>query len=408
MNLELLTKTVGLQLRRNKMKSFFMMLGIIISVAALVLVQTIGENIANKFHSFISETYPANTVYLAAGNGDMGGGKGSENLKLSDINAVVNSVSGIVNHDLVVNGGIQNLSSSGHNINTMVTGVSEFVGQAKNRDVVEGRMITANDVQKKHQVAMIGSTTAEELFPNESPLDQIVFYNNVSFEIIGVLESIGADPHGNDADNTFQVPHTTLLSKILKRDYYTGATFILENYDPTSLDEFVNEVSNVVRERHFISDTADNDFSLVSPKFLYELVDGVFNKFDIFIPVLSFVVFLIAGVVMVNIMLTVIKERTSEIGLRKALGARPGDIRLQIFLEMLIVCIVGALVGVILANIILTFLQPIFENKFGIPQLERSSITNLVALVAAMVCGMLSAIIPTQRAVRMNPVTALA
>lgn len=408
MNLVLLAKTVFSQLSRYRTKSFFMMLGIIISVTAIVLVQTIGNNVREKFYTYINQSYPADTVFLAAGNGFMGGGRGRDNLKLSDINVIVNSVGGIVDHDPIVHAGKQNLTSFGNNARSSVVGVSPLSEQARNRSVVDGRFITGDDVRKKSQVALIGSTVSRELFPNASPLGMTVFYNNVSFEVIGELESVGADPHGGDADDVFYIPYTTLMSKMLKRDYFSGTTFILEEYDPASVDEFVQEVSEIMRERHLIDDAANDDFSLISPKFMFELVDDVISKFNIIVPILSVIVFLISGIVILNIMLVVIKERVPEIGLRKALGATPEDLRLQIFLEMLVICVIGAIVGLILSNVILFMLQPIFNESFGIERIERSLSTNAYAMCLALICGLLSAIIPAQRAAKLNPVTALA
>jgi putative ABC transport system permease protein len=385
-----------------------MVLGIVISVTAIVLVQTVGNNVKSKFHSYINKTYPANTVYLAAGNGFMGGGKGSDNLRQGDIDAVVNSVSGIVGYDPVVYAGSENISSFGNSSRASVEGLSELAEQARNREVIEGRFISKEEVRKKSQVAVIGSTVANELFPQESPLGKTLFYKNMSFEIIGLLESVGADPHGGDADNVVQVPYTTLMAKILKRDYFSGATFILQDYDSDSVAQFALEVSQVMRDRHQISDSTNDDFSLMAANFMLELVGSVFKKFDIIVPILSVVVFLISGVVILNIMLAIIRERVPEIGLRMALGARSEDIRLQIFIEMLVICTIGAVVGVLVSNFILLLLQPIFAEKFGIEHLEFSPIVNVVAVVMALICGVLSAMVPAQRAAKLNPVAALA
>lgn len=408
MNRSLFFRMALSRVLRFKLKSFFMAAGIIISVIAVILVQTIGANIKSKFATFIHDTYPANTVYLAAGNGFMGGGQGSENLKLTNVQAVLRSVEGIESWDPIVFAGMNNVTGDKASAYVSVMGHSEIAETARNRTVTEGVYFSEQDIQQARRVALIGEHAASTLFGNESPVGRNVFYNNVSLEVLGVLARAGVDPHGRDLDNELHLPYTLLKDKILGRNNISGVTFMIRQDRLAQLDTIADEITAVMRREHDLSEGTRNDFTVIHSGIMMKMVDKAYRTFDFFLPLITAIAFLVSAVLILAIMFAVVKERTREIGLRKALGATPASLRWLILGEVLVLSLLGALIGIVLAQITLELLQPMFARKFGIADLATSMPAIVVSVVLALLAGLLGALLPAQRAARMNPVAALA
>lgn len=408
MNSALFIKMLLTRLVRFKLKSLFMMLGIIISVTAVILVQTLGAEVRIKFNHFIHDTFPANAVYLSAGTGFMGGGQGAENLRMADVNAVVEGVSGIEQYDPMVFGSMSSVVGPQRRAYVSIVGTSEKNEVARNRSVSDGVYFSERDVREGRRVALIGTDAAQSLFGSESPIGQSVIYKNVTFEVIGLLNKAGADPHGRDLDNELHVPYTILKDKILTRDYISGVTFVLDESRLNDLDAVVRDMTAVMRRQHHLSDYEKNDFTVIHSGILMQMVAEVYRTFDIFLPSITAIAFLVSAIVILNIMLAVVKERTPEIGLRKALGATPGDLRLLISVEVLVLSIVGAIIGACIADIIIVVLRPTFARNFGIEDLQLSWPGVLVSVALATLSGLLGAALPASRASRLDPVAALA
>lgn len=409
MNATLLVRMIFLRLVRFRLQSFFMSLGLIISVVAIILVQTIAAGMRGKFIDFIHDTYPSNTVYLAGGSGFMGGGEGSDRLTMADVRAVVDSVSGITQADPSVMAGMRNVTSvRGTSAYVAVMGSSENGAAAHHRPVEEGVYFSAQDVQQARRVALIGAHTAKALFGADAPLGQTVFVENVALEIVGVLASVGMDPHGGDMDNQLLLPYTLLQDKILQRRYVSGVTFIIDDARVADMDGVAADIVRVMRARHDLSAHAKNDFSVIHSGIMLKMVARAYRTFQIFIPLITAVTFVISAVVILAIMIAVVRERRREIGLRKALGATPASLRRLILLEILTLSVGCAAGGIALAQLALHYLAPSFAAKFGIAHLAPSLAAILTAIGLAMLAGLLGALWPASRAARMDPVAALA
>lgn len=404
MNQPLLLRTVLLRFWRFKAKTLFMGLGITVGVLATVLLQTVTGSVRERFSAFVERSYPADSIVLVAGSGFMGGGEGRNNLRLSNVETVVNSV-GIKEWDPVVYVGFRDVKRAGNSTNVGLAGYSEKAENVRRRSVQDGDFFTAEDVKNRANVALIGSTTAAKLFPGESPVGAQLFIDNVPFQVKGVLETVGVDPHGNDQDNTIQVPYTTLLDKMLKVSFISGATFLVE--DPSRVEEVRNEIIRIMREQHQLGEGQKDDFSVITPALMQDLLDKTFRTFNIFVPLIAATAFLISALVILSIMQISIKGRTPEIGLRKAMGARSRDLQTQIILEVLIVSAVASFVGLVLAQIGIHAVTPLLAAKFGIKQLSPPGMVLAVAVCAAMATGLLGGILPARRAAKLNPVKAL-
>lgn len=404
MNRSLLFHTVFSRMWRFKTKTFFMALGIVVSVVATVLLHTVAGSVRGAFESFIEQAYPANTVLLMAGSGFMGGGEGRTSLMVADAETVAAAI-GAEAWDPVVYGGGHDVRFEGIGDRVGVVGHSERAPMVRRRSVQAGEFFTAEDVQRRAKVALLGSTTAERLFPGRSPIGEQIYVDNVPIEVRGVLETVGVDPHGNDQDDTIHMPYTTLMDTLLKIQHLSGVRFSLS--DRSRAAEAVGETRIVMRELHQIGEGQEDDFSVLTAALMNDLVDRSFGTFDVFVPLIAGTAFLISLVVIVSIMLVSIKGRVPEIGLRKAVGARPRDVQTQIVLEVLVISAVAALVGLLLAQIGGSFLTPVLAEKFGAAPVVPPVSTLLLAVLAAMATGILAGAWPARRAAKLHPVEAL-
>lgn len=408
MNQEIFFRTILLRLWRFKAKSAFMALGIVISVMAVIMAQTVGVNLRAKFTDFINTQYPANTLLLAAGDGFMGGGQGSDRLMLSDVQAVANTVDGIVKWDPMVYTRSSEVRGPQNSSYISIVGHSEVAEETRSRSVDDGVYFSADDIRQARRVALIGKTGARALFGDESPVGQTVFYNNVTLEIIGELEKAGVDPHGRDLDNELHLPYTLLKDKILGRNNISGVTFVISEERRDEMEAVAEEIVQAMRREHDLVDGARNDFTVIHSGTMLKMVDKAYRTIEIFLPITVSVAFLVSALLIFGIMAAVVKERTREIGLRKALGATPSTLRLTIVAEVLMLSMIGAVIGIAAALLALWGLTPVFTSEFGIERMVLSMPSVIVAVVLALCSGLIGALLPASRAARMHPVEALA
>jgi len=403
-NQPLLLRSVFVRLWRFKLRTLFMGLGITVAVLATVLLQSVAANVQTAFAAFVEGAYPSDSIVLLAGTGFMGAGPGRNKLKLADAQAVVSSL-GITEWDPVLYIGPRDVKNAGNNFSIGVAGFSEKEESIRRRSVKEGEFFTADDVKSRANVALLGATTAKKLFPGESSVGAQLFIDNVPFQVKGVLDAIGVDPHGEDQDDVIQVPYTTLMEKMAKVTSISGATLVIG--DRSRVPEAAKEITRIMRERHSIGEAEDDDFSVLTSEFMQELVRKTFKTFDIFVPLIAATAFLISAGVILSIMQISIKGRTAEIGLRKAVGARSRDLQTQIVIEVLVVSLVASLAGLLLAQIGLFAVAPMLAAKFGVKHVGSPVLVLIVAVAGAMATGVVGGILPARRAAKLDPVKAL-
>lgn len=406
MNRPLLFRTVLLRLWRNKAKTLLMGLGITVAVLAMVLLQTALVSVEKAFNTFFDRAYPSDGIVLMAGSGFMGGTAGRENLRLSDVETVVSSL-GLTLWDPVVYAGARDVKHEGNSASVSVAGYSERAESVRRRSVQDGEFFSPDDIRGRANVALIGSTTAETLFPGESPVGAQLFIDNIPFEVKGVLETIGADPHGGDQDNAIWVPYTTVMERMMKVDYVSGTTFIVE--DTGRMDEIRDEIAEILRARHQIGEGQKDDFIVMTPVFVRDRFAQTSKTWKVFVPLTAGTAFLISAVVILSIMQISVKARTSEIGLRKAVGARSRDVQTQIVLEVLLVSLAASLLGLLLAKLGGDAVTPMLAAKFGFGarHVGPPLLVLILAVGVAIATGLLGGVWPARRAARLNPVKAL-
>ena len=404
MNQALLLRSIFTRMWRYKAKTLFMAFGVVVAVLVTVSLQSIMTAVRARFDAFIARAYPADGLVVMGGSGPMGGRAGRDSVKFTDIETIVNTVDE-AEWDPAVYAGERDVKHTGNEWSVNVIGASEAAESIRRQGVSEGEYITAEDVSGRAAVALIGKTTARNLFPGQSPLGAQLFIDGVPFTIKGVLEPLGLDVHGRDMDDILQVPYTTLAERILHIDYAQAVTFRFN--DLGRIESAKDEITSILKTRHQIGAGQKDDFVVISASAMQKRVDETFNKFAVFIPLIAGTAFLLSALVILAIMQVSIKGRVAEIGVRKAVGARVQDVQLQIILEVLIITVVASIIGVALAKIGIGLALPSLALKFGLKQLPMPVTAILTAASAAIVTGVIGGLLPARRAARLDPVQAL-
>jgi len=216
----------------------------------------------------------------------------------------------------------------------------------------------------------------------------------------GILIPKGVDPHGNDLDLDVLVPITTMMKRILNLDYLTHGKFLLN--DETQMDEAVKGISAVLKERHHITDDSQTDFMIVTPAFVKEKISEMTRVFNVFLPLISLIALLAAGIVIVVLMFMSVNERVGEIGLRKAVGARSKDVLFQFITEVSVTSMLGGIIGMAIG--LLCF--AVVSIKMQIP-FNFSLFMFIAGFILPVVVGIISGIVPARKAAKFDPVKAL-
>jgi putative ABC transport system permease protein len=222
----------------------------------------------------------------------------------------------------------------------------------------------------------------------------------VPFEVIGVLDSMGIDPHGWDRDNEVIVPYTTAMRRLMNVDYIGTAKILAEN--DADLDAAVVAITGLIRERHALAEDEPNDFHMITPVQVRDMVGSMNRVFTLLLPLVAGISLLIGGIVVANLMLMGVNERRSEIGLRKAVGARARDIWVQFLLESSLVTASGGLLALVVAAGALALVAQGME----IPSIMPWEAATL-GLGAAVVVGLIAGVAPARRASQLEPATTL-
>jgi putative ABC transport system permease protein len=220
-----------------------------------------------------------------------------------------------------------------------------------------------------------------------------------------VLEDAGADLHGGDLDQTVWIPFTTALDALLKSDSMSSAS--LQLADPALTDGVGERVTATLRERHAIPPGYNDDFTVTTPRAIGEQVNGMTAMIDRFIAVIVTTVFAVAALIVLGVMLATVKQRSAEIGLRRALGARRRDLGLQIVLEVLVLSIVASVLGLAAAWILLDALAPRLLDDLGVQVTQPSARLALTSVAAALATGLVGSVPAALKAAKLDPVEAL-
>ena len=391
-------------LRRNLMRSFLTALGIIIGVAAVIAMVSIGEGARSRVEASFA-AMGTNLLIVLPGSSSAGGARGGfgsqPTLTKDDLRALQNELPLIdaAAADLRVNAQV---ASEEQNWATQVHGTTPEFFRIRKWAATQGALITHSDVDAGAKVVVLGATVAEKLFgANADVLGQLVRIKGVPFQVVGVLEKKGQSANGQDNDDTAIVPLSTFLSRLSPTlgAYLPGTILISALSDVPRVQQ---QVTDLLRERHRIAPGADDDFSIRNLAEVASAQQEGADTLSTLLASIAAVSLLVGGIGIMNIMLVSVTERTREIGIRMAVGATPGQVLAQFLTEALTLSLFGGLVGVAVGVIAAQQLSA----SFGWPLSLRTDVI-LAATGFSGLVGVGFGLYPALKASRMDPITAL-
>ncbi|MCL4491072.1 MAG: ABC transporter permease [Nitrospirae bacterium] len=334
----------------NKMRSSLTMLGIIIGVGAVIAMLAIGSGASRRIAEQIS-SMGSNLLIILPGATTAGGvrmGLGTQpTLSMGDVEAIQRE-SPAVSYVAPIHSGIAQVIYGNMNWSTGITGTTPDMLYVKDWPLAAGRPFTAEDVRNAAKVCLLGQTVVDNLFGDVNPVGQIVRIKNVPFTVIGVLSGKGQSITGQDQDDTIYIPVTTAQKKLFGTAF-PGMVRIIMVKAKSADDLYAAEkqVTELLRQRHHIGAKQDNDFTVRNLTQMMQAQEQSTKVMTLLLGAIASVSLLVGGIGIMNIMLVSVTERTREIGIRMAVGARTWDIRLQFIIEALILSLIGGLFGII-------------------------------------------------------------
>ncbi len=397
------TWTIALRaLRRNLMRSALTMLGIIIGVAAVIAMVAIGTGAKEQVAASIAQI-GQNTVMVMSGAGSRGGVRGGwgslPTLTRQDYEAIRAEVPGVVRATPDVRKVVQ-IMAGNQNVNTTVNGVGEDFADIRAWEFVEGGNFTAADVRGSAKVAILGQTVATNLFGDASPVGQVVRIQNAPYVVVGLLKPKGMSMMGSDQDDVALVPWTSAQVRLTGTDSFRAITVQVESADQVA--GVMEEISVLLRQRHRLRDGAEDDFHVRSQQEIMEMATSTAKTMTLLLAAIAGVSLLVGGIGIMNIMLVSVTERTREIGVRMAVGARGGDILLQFLVEAVVLSVGGGLLGIGLGFAI----AEIVSAKLGWTTLVSAESVALAFVFSAAI-GIFFGFYPARKAAGLDPIEAL-
>jgi putative ABC transport system permease protein len=337
-------------LKVNKMRSALTMLGIIIGVGAVIAMLAIGTGASNRISEQIS-SMGSNLLIILPGATTAGGvrmGSGTQpTLTMSDADAILKECPAVANVAPVLSGVAQVIY--GHqNWSTGVVGTTPDMLVVRDWPIASGRPFTSQDVKSATKVCLLGQTVVDNLFGDTNPVGQVIRIKNVPFSVIGVLAPKGQSPRGDDQDDTIYIPVTTAQKKVFGTPFPGMVRIIMVKAKSTGdLGPAENQINELLRQRHHIGQRQENDFTVRNLTEIMQAAEQSTKIMTLLLGAIASVSLLVGGIGIMNIMLVSVTERTREIGIRMAIGAKTWDIRLQFIIEALTLSLIGGIAGII-------------------------------------------------------------
>ncbi len=384
----------------HKMRTFLSMLGILIGVAAVISMLAIGEGAKEEISKKLS-SMGSNLLKVRSGSGRHRGvslGAGSVTRFTIEDARAISKIQEVRTVSPAVRGGVQ-LVYGNKNWRSQVQGVGVDYEKITSSQPVAGHFFTEKDLRMRKKVALVGTTIVSELFDNNDPVGSIMKINRINFKVIGVLPEKGASPW-RDKDDIVIIPVTTAMHRLLGKEYvdYIDA----EIKDISLIDKAKESISNLIIKRHRLSGNSLNSFNIRDMTEIREAITSTTRTMSWLLGAVASISLLVGGIGIMNIMLVTVKERTKEIGLRKAVGARRIDILLQFLIESSLLTCIGGVAGITLGSAISIALA----SMAGWPvKISLFSIT--IATLFSITVGIFFGLWPALQASRLKPVEAL-
>ncbi len=403
MKVSYLFREVYYALMSNKVRSFLTILGIVIGIGSVIAMISVGQGSKNSIESSI-ESLGSNLILVTPGirrvNGINQGRGAMQTLTQEDADAIKNEIDLVDSIDTEVSGRYQ-VIAKGTNTNTQVMGTTSSYQDIRNIEIAEGNFISNQNVDSNAKVAVIGPNVRDDLFGEDAinVVGQTIRINRINFKVIGITKAKGGNGFSSQDDMIF-IPITT-AQKVLMGTKYIN-TIAIKAKDKNTMSQLQNEVTNILLERHKISDASLADFIVVNQADILATASLITDTFTTLLGSIAAISLLVGGIGIMNMMLTTVTERTREIGLRKAIGAKRRDINNQFLMEAVALTFFGGLFGIMLG-----WLLSLAISKFGGIPTSISTSSILLAFGVSALIGILFGYYPANRASKLNPIEAL-
>jgi putative ABC transport system permease protein len=399
--------TIWLGLITHKLRSFLTILGVVIGVASVITLMSIGRGSEAKILSNI-QSLGSNLITVRPGasvsfGGIRGGFGGARTLTMEDADAIAQQVADVTAVSPSNTSNLQLVVGS-QNTNSQVNGVNpEYLG-INNLKIASGALFSDNEYQSGSKVAVLGSSVAETLFPNSDPIGQQMRMGTIIVRVIGVLESKGAS--FNSSDDAIFIPLTAMQQTVaLPRTPQGGhvvSSITLTVADSSQTQSVIDAITSLLRNRHLLAASANNDFNIQSVQEIAATLSETMGTLTLLLGAIAAISLLVGGIGVMNIMLVSVLERTREIGIRKALGARQRDIWSQFLIEAALLTFAGGIIGVIVG----WGVAYIVARTGFLPTLVTADIV-IMAVSVSIGIGLFFGFYPAWNASRLNPIEAL-
>lgn len=390
-------------LRVNKMRSGLTMLGIIIGVAAVITMLAVGEGARASLAKAI-QSLGSNLILVVPGSTTSGGARmgsgGVMTLVPEDAAAIEAECSAVEAASPIVRGTAQVIYRE-RNWSTAVLGTSGSYELTRDVTVVRGRFLNRQDVDGRTKNCLIGQTIVEELFGGEDPLGKVVRIKKVPFTVVGVLEPKGQSPRGDDQDDVVIVPLTTAMSRLFGVTHLNA--IMVSAVSAGLLDKAVDQMTALLRQRHRIPEKGEDDFTIRNLTEMLAAAETQTRIMTLLLGSVASVSLLVGGIGIMNIMLVSVTERTREIGIRLAVGARGSDILLQFLVEAVVLSVIGGVAGIVLGvslSAVISSLSDQFETVVTL-------LSVILSFSFAAGVGIFFGFYPARKAAGLDPITAL-
>ncbi len=389
----------------SKLRSFLTMLGIIIGVGAVVAMLSIGTGAQQMVLQNIQDI-GSNLIIVSPGSRNREGGfeqmlgtVPQDQLKLEDV-AAINRDAQYIDGVIPVILSSSMASYMGNSSSVSIYASSEKALDIYNFEIEEGRFYSESEVANSSNVAVLGQRVVSNLFGRRNPLGEIIRIGQQNFTVVGTIKELGADQFGQDQDNVITIPITTAKNKIFGMDYIN--VILAQSKSEAVMDEATAEIERILRRQHNLMPGEKSDFTVQNQAQMLEIVETITGIFTITIAGIASISLLVGGIGIMNIMLVSVTERTREIGIRKAVGAKNKDILFQFLTESIVLSVSGGIVGIAFAIAVSAIL-----NRFTILTTSITAYPIILAISFSMVVGLFFGIWPAMRAARLNPIEAL-
>ncbi len=392
-------------IRANKTRSLLTALGIIIGVAAVIMVVAISESNSAQINQRLSSTLNPNELVIRGGSSNSGGvrqGAGTQtSLKQADADAISSQVQHVSAVSPVINASSQVVFQN-QNWSTTTQGVYPDYQQVGSWKIQEGNFFTSTDEQSSATVAVVGQTVVNNLFTplGIDPIGQQIRVGSVQFTIVGVLTAKGSNGGFNDPDDVLYVPFSTAQSRLAGGKNVNAIDVIVD--DSANVTDAQNAVEQLMEQQHHITNASLDDFTIQNQSQILQTVQSTSQSLAALLISVAAISLIVGGIGIMNIMLVSVTERTREIGIRIAIGAHPGDVMTQFLVEAFMLSALGGIVGIVIGIIGSYSISTVNGTPFAL-----SPLAVIIAFLFSAIVGIVFGFYPARRAARMDPIVAL-